>query len=157
MTGDTAGPELFVSGGFASGGLSMSADDLAAFALALQRGDFLTTGQLEQAWTPATISDGTRVAARINAETDSYGFGWFLTELAGRRLVTHGGGITGFCANLYHFPEDCLTIAVLSNAKARDDGVAAVDPIARRITEAYFALQPERNVDDSSDSRSARR
>jgi hypothetical protein len=54
------------------------------------------------------------------------------------KLVAHGGGITGLSANLYHCPDDRLTIAVLANAKARDDGAAPVDPLARRITEAYF-------------------
>lgn len=140
IAGDTVRAELFVSGGFGSGGLSMSADDFAAFALALQRGDFLTEDQLEAAWTPATLADGSPVTVRINTETDSYGFGWFLTELAGRPLVTHGGGITGFSANLYHFPGNRVTIAVLSNIKARDDGTAPVDPLARRITEAYFSI-----------------
>ena len=132
--------ELFVSGGFGSGGLSFSADDFSAFAVALQRGDFLSEDQLDQAWAPGQLADGSPVTVRINTDNDSYGFGWFLSELAGRRLVTHGGGITGFSANLYHFPDDQVTIAVLANIKARDDGQAPVDPLARRITEAYFAL-----------------
>ncbi len=57
-----------------------------------------------------------------------------------RRLVTHGGGITGFSANLYHFPDYRLTIAVLANAKARDDGIAPVDPLARKLAEIMFAV-----------------
>ncbi len=140
IVGDTVSGELFVSGGFGSGGLSLSADDFGAFALALQRGDFLAPSQLLDSWTPATLSDGSPVSVRINADTDSYGFGWFLSELDGRRLVTHGGGITGFSANLYHFPDERVTVAVLANIKARDDGAAPVDALARRITEAYFSL-----------------
>ncbi len=140
ITDDAVVRELYVSGGFGSGGLSLSADDFTAFAVALQRLDFLTESQLDEAWTPATLRDGSPVAVRINTDTDSYGFGWFITELDGRRLVTHGGGITGYSANLYHFPDDGVTIAVLANSKARDDGMAPVDPLARRIAEAYFAL-----------------
>ena len=34
------GPTLFISGGFGSGGLSLSAADLAAFAVGLQQGQF---------------------------------------------------------------------------------------------------------------------
>ncbi|MGH7613185.1 MAG: serine hydrolase [Gemmatimonadales bacterium] len=77
-----------------------------------------------------------RLAGRdLNSDSDGYGFGWFITSFAGRRLVTHGGGITGYSANLYHFPDDGLTIAVLANVKGRDDGAAPVDPLARRIAE----------------------
>lgn len=64
-----------------------------------------------------------------------YGFGWFLATSDGRPMMTHGGGIEGFPANLTHFPGEQLTIVVLANAKARDDGVAPVDPLARRLAD----------------------
>lgn len=76
---------------------------------------------------------------RLNNESDGYGFGWFITSFAEHRMVTHGGGISGYSANLYHFPDDRITIAVPANAKTRDDGVAPVDPLARRIAEAVLA------------------
>ncbi|MEX2608748.1 MAG: serine hydrolase, partial [Gemmatimonadota bacterium] len=72
-------------------------------------------------------------------EPASYGFGWFVARYAGRTLLTHGGGIEGYSANLYHFPEEQLTIVVLANVKGRDDGVAPVDPLARRIADACLA------------------
>ncbi|MGH6690246.1 MAG: serine hydrolase [Gammaproteobacteria bacterium] len=97
----------------------------------MQKGRFLTPTQLASAWTPGT--------GRLQNDSDGYGFGWFITRFAGHRLVTHGGGITGFSANLYHFPDDRLTIAVLANAKGRDDGVAPVDPLARLIAEIGLA------------------
>lgn len=133
-----ARPTLFVSGGFGSGGVSLSAADLAAFAVGLQRGKFLSPQQLETAWTPATLADGSTARVRVNSDSDGYGFGWFITSFAGKRLLTHGGGITGFSANLYHFPDQGLTIAILANAKARDDGTAPVDPLARRIAEHFL-------------------
>ena len=133
-----ARPTLFISGGFGSGGISLSAADFAAFAVGLQEGRFLPPKELETAWSPGSLADGRPAAVRLNSDSEGYGFGWFITRLYGRRLMTHGGGITGFSANLYHFPDDRLTIAVLSNVKGRDDGAAPVDPLARRITEAYF-------------------
>lgn len=128
-------PTLFISGGFGSGGISLSAADLAAFAKGLQGGKFLPLAELEAAWTPGKLADGRPAPVRLNSDSDGYGFGWFITSFAGRRLVTHGGGITGYSANLYHFPDDGLTIAVLANVKGRDDGAAPVDPLARRIAE----------------------
>lgn len=133
-----ARPTLFVSGGFGSGGISLSAADLAAFAVGLQQRKFLSPQQLETAWTPGTLADGSMARVRPNSDSDSYGLGWFITSFDGMRLLTHGGGITGFSANLYHFPDQKLTIAILANVKARDDGVAPVDPLARRIAEHFL-------------------
>jgi CubicO group peptidase (beta-lactamase class C family) len=139
-----ARPTLFISGGFGSGGMSLSAEDCAAFAVGLQEGTFLPPRELEAAWSPGMLADGQPAAVRLNSDSDGYGFGWFITRLDGRRLVTHGGGVTGFSANLYHFPDNRLTIAILANVKGRDDGAAPVDPLARRITEAYFAWKDRR-------------
>jgi hypothetical protein len=124
--------------------MSLSAADFAAFAIGLQEGRVLPPTELEGAWSPGRLADGRPAAVRLNSDSDGYGFGWFITRLYERRLVTHGGGITGFSANLYHFPGDRLTIAVVSNTKGRDDGVAPVDPLARRIAEAYFAWASRR-------------
>lgn len=128
-----------LTGGFGSGGVSMSATDAAAFALGLQAGDFLPRRWADTAWTPAVLADGSEVSLRMFAQPASYGYGWFLASYAGRRMLTHGGGIEGYTANLYHFPTERLTIVVLANAKGRDDGVAPVDPIARRIADACLA------------------
>jgi CubicO group peptidase (beta-lactamase class C family) len=135
----TVRPTRFLTGGFGSGGMSLSAADLAAFALGLQEGRFLPPSALATAWTPGSLADGRPATVRLNTESDGYGFGWFITRFADRRLLTHGGGITGFSANLYHFPDERLTIAVLANVKARDDGAAPVDPLTRRIAEMMLA------------------
>ncbi|MDH3734235.1 MAG: serine hydrolase [Gemmatimonadota bacterium] len=133
-----ATPAPYVSGGHGSGGLSMSAADFAAFGRSLQDGSLLPGLALEAAWTPGRLADGSQAAVRMNADDDGYGMGWFLTSVEGRRLVTHGGGISGYSANLYHFPEQRLTIAVIANAKARDDGRAPVDGLARKIASLCF-------------------
>jgi CubicO group peptidase (beta-lactamase class C family) len=130
---------VHLTGGFGSGGISMSATDAAAFAQGLQAGDFLPQGWADSAWTPALLADGSEASLRMFNQPASYGFGWFLASYAGRRMVTHGGGIEGYTANLYHFPVERLTIMVLANAKGRDDGMAPVDPIARRIADACLA------------------
>lgn len=125
----------YISGGFASGGISMSAADAAAFAVALQEGRFLPAGLADSAWTPARLGDGGEIDLQMFGQPASYGFGWFLARYDDRPMMTHGGGIEGYSANLYHFPEDRLTIVVLANAKGRDDGRAPVDPLARRLAD----------------------
>ena len=69
--------------------------------------------------------------------------------------MTHGGGIQGYSANLYHFPDEALTIVVLANTKARDDGMAPVDPLARRIADACLSMDVCR-ADSRQSSRDAR-
>lgn len=128
----------YVTGGFGSGGASMSIADLARFAAALQTGDLLAPGEKDLVWSPAVLADGSEVSFEMMSPGASYGFGWFLTRFADRRLITHGGGISGYTSNFYHFPEEALTIAVLANAKERDDGRAPVDPLARAIATACF-------------------
>jgi ketosteroid isomerase-like protein len=119
--------------------MSMSAADAAAFGVALQEGTFLPAAASEQVWSPARLASGEEVERRMFGAPASYGFAWFLTTYGDRRMYTHGGGIEGYSANLYHFPAERLTIVVLSNIKGRDDGVAPVDPIARRIADFCLA------------------
>jgi ketosteroid isomerase-like protein len=115
--------------------MSMSAADAAAFGVALQQGVLLSASASEQVWRPARLASGEEVERRMFGAPAGYGFAWFLTTYSGRRMYTHGGGIEGYSANLYHFPAERLTIVVLANIKGRDDGVAPVDPIARRIAD----------------------
>ena len=132
-------PTEYVTGGFASGGASMSTADAAAFALGLQDGTLLPPNAARLAWTPARLANGTIVATTMFGEPASYGFGWHLARYGGHAMFTHGGGIEGYSANLYHFPDESLTIFVLSNTKARDDGIAPVDPLARRLADFCLA------------------
>ncbi|MBK8098156.1 MAG: serine hydrolase [Planctomycetes bacterium] len=144
VVGSRAVPVPYVSGGFGSGGIALSAADLANFAVALQRGQLLSAARLAQASTPARLASGEEARCSVLSDDDRYGYGWFLSAMAGHRLLTHGGAIQGFSANLYHFPAERLTIAVVANCKARDDGQAPVDPLCRRL--ATFCLQEGRAV-----------
>ena len=45
----------------------------------------------------------------------SYGFGWLISEKFGRREIAHGGNATGFITYFARYPEERLTVIVLSN------------------------------------------
>ena len=83
--------------------------DLAKWDAALYGEKLLKRSSLEQMWTPATLSDGTAT---------SYGFGWFLTTANGHRLIEHEGAWQGFNANISRYPDDRLTVIVMSNLKS---------------------------------------
>lgn len=125
----------WLTGGFGSGGIALSARDAARFAQGLHRGLVLDQEDQRVAWAPASLGDGSLVRARAVTDDDSYGLGWWISSYHGHRLLSHGGGITGYSAFLWHFPDRQLTIFVVANAKARDDGRAPVDPIIRALAD----------------------
>lgn len=129
----------YVTGGFGSGGMSMSTADAAGFALALQGGWFIPPPFADSVWTPARPAPAEPLDLRMFGDEAGYAFGWFTTRYGGQPMLTHGGGIQGYSANLYHFPNGPLTIVILANARARDDGTAPVDPLARHVADFCLA------------------
>jgi len=53
-----------LTGGFGSGGMSMSAADVAALGVAVQSGRFLSLTMAAEAWRPARLANGRGVAMR---------------------------------------------------------------------------------------------
>lgn len=146
-----AKPHTYLSGGFGSGGLVLSGADLATFAAALQQGRVLTSTETILAWTASSLADGRVVRFRMFTDSASYGAGWFLATFRGQRLLTHGGAIEGYSSNLYHFPDRRLTIAVIANAKSRNDGTAAVDSVTQALSVfclAHNACEPQMTVEE---------
>ena len=45
----------------------------------------------------------------------AYGYGWIISRHLGHQLVEHSGGVNGFVADLARYPDDQVTIIVLSN------------------------------------------
>lgn len=108
-----------------SGAFLSTVLDLAKWDAALYGDRVLTTASRQAMWTPTPLTDG---------KTSGYGFGWTLDSLDGRWHVHHGGSLPGFRAELARFPNDSLTVIVLTNA---DD--ARPDQIATGIARIYLA------------------
>jgi CubicO group peptidase (beta-lactamase class C family) len=71
--------------------------------------------------------DGERVVSKANlqetwtpqvkiAEGASYGLGWIVTELKGKRVVEHNGNTMGFTSNMAFIPGDEVGVVILANA-----------------------------------------
>lgn len=71
----------------------------------------------------------------LNARFSSYGFGWFLRDYRGRKLVSHTGGMDGMAAIVMLVPEEKLGITVLSH---QDGGIASA--MAYRLLDAYLGV-----------------
>ena len=61
-----------------------------------------------------------------------YGAGWYTEDLKGHRVLGHGGSVGGFSANLTRFPDDNLTVIILTNL--RD---VKVFPLIRGVAGRY--------------------
>ena len=84
-------------------GVLSSVRDLVKWDAALEKAEVLSRQSLSAMWTAVRLDDGSR---------RQYGFGWFVTERRGHRLIEHSG-ITG--TQFSRFPDDGLTVIVLTN------------------------------------------
>lgn len=72
-------------------------------------------------WAEAMLSDRSKLltpaahARLLTPVQDNYALGVRVAEFQGRKLVEHGGNISGFSSYLRHYPEPGLTVVVLSN------------------------------------------
>ncbi|MBE4749072.1 beta-lactamase family protein [Corallococcus sp. ZKHCc1 1396] len=111
--GYAAGPTGFIprdqsptSAVLGDGGIYASVVDLVAWDRALESQALLLAETRRQAWTPPTLPDGTR---------SRYGFGWFVDEDGGRQRLSHHGETCGFTNAIVKYPEQRLTVIVLTN------------------------------------------
>lgn len=94
------------------------ADDLRAFARALFEGELLPA-ELRN----AAVDVGERA-------TVSYALGWVVRERHGARVYRHDGGNNGYLASLEYYPDQRLTVIVLSNL-----GFAPIEEIRDKLGE----------------------
>jgi D-alanyl-D-alanine carboxypeptidase len=90
-----------------SGGILSTVKDLVKWDATLESGKLVKRSSLEQMWTAVRLNDST---------THPYGFGWFVDERRGHRLISHAGS-TG--TEYSRYPDAGLTVIVLSNLGQR--------------------------------------
>jgi CubicO group peptidase (beta-lactamase class C family) len=101
---------------YAAGGLLSSAGDLFRWS----RGVF--TGRL---FSPRLVQES------LTPHAGDYGYGWQTRKFFDRTVHNHTGGIDGFSSHLAHYPDDGLTIIVLSNVENDSAILIACDVAAR--------------------------
>ncbi len=116
---------------------SSTISDLVNWAVALDNGTILSETDRALMWTPAPLlpppaprRPGPAPAAMAKAAP--YGAGWYTEELNGRHVLGHGGSVGGYSTNLTRFPDDHLTVIILTNL--RD---VKVFPLIRGIASRY--------------------
>jgi CubicO group peptidase (beta-lactamase class C family) len=95
----------------ADGTLYFNVLDLAKWDEALYTTGLLTQASLDRIWTVYPLSDGKPNPA-------NYGFGWVITQFHGHKRIEHGGAWQGFTCDISRYPDDSLTVVVLTNLDA---------------------------------------
>jgi CubicO group peptidase (beta-lactamase class C family) len=97
---DYTGAILQVPPASADGGIETTVHDLLAFDRALYGEELLNAESKEKMFTP---------------NLENYGYCWRLGVDRGHRTIGHGGGAPGVSASFMRYPDDDVTIIVLSN------------------------------------------
>jgi CubicO group peptidase (beta-lactamase class C family) len=92
---------------YGAGALVSNVEDMFKWHQALYNYKLVKKQTLEKAFTPFTLSDGTR---------SSYGYGWFIKNRNDHTSIEHSGGIDGFQSDEIYFPEQNIFIAALYNS-----------------------------------------
>jgi CubicO group peptidase (beta-lactamase class C family) len=95
----------------ADGTLYFNVLDLAKWDEALYTTRLLTQASLDRIWTVYPLNDRKPNPA-------NYGFGWEITQFHGHKLIEHGGAWQGFTCDISRYPDDSLTVVVLTNLDA---------------------------------------
>jgi CubicO group peptidase (beta-lactamase class C family) len=111
------------------GGVYSSIDDLARWVHSLDLHTLLSAGEMRPAFTPVA-APGVESPDHTKA---AYGFGWFLDPYKGHRRTWHYGETCGFLTALQRFPDERITVIVLSNRIDTDP-----TPLALKISDMYL-------------------
>jgi CubicO group peptidase (beta-lactamase class C family) len=110
----------------ADGALYTSVLDLAKWDAALSRKQFLKDSSYQAMWSPVKLNNG---------KTYPYGFGWFLSQQDGRRVVSHDGAWQGFTMSINRYLDDHLTVIVMTNL---DSDNSHPEKIAQQVADIYL-------------------
>ena len=112
---------------FAAGELAMTAHDLALWDISMIDQTILQPSSYRTMETEVELNNG--VGSR-------YGLGVSVGVADGRRVISHGGEVSGFTARNEVYPDNRVAIVVLTNM----DATGTPEQIASSISKAIFAL-----------------
>jgi CubicO group peptidase (beta-lactamase class C family) len=92
---------------FAAGGITSTTGDLLLWDQALYTDKLVSRRALDEMFT---------------ANQGDYGYGWRVGEAFGHRKFDHSGSLNGFSAYILRFPDDRVTVIVLSNSDRASAG-----------------------------------
>lgn len=116
---------------YAAGALFSTTEDLLVWDQALYTEKLVSKKTLDEIFTPFK---------------NGYGYGWGIGKKFNRREISHGGNIYGFAAEIARFPDDKVTVIVLSNAQGAPAGRIGNDLAAIFFGEPYEIPQERKEI-----------
>jgi CubicO group peptidase (beta-lactamase class C family) len=123
VTGKLTSAVLDVPPASADGGIETTVRDLLAFDRALYGESLLNEASKDRMFTP---------------NLENYGYCWSVASHNGHRSIGHGGGAPGVSASFMRYPDDDVTIIVLSNYS----GAGSAQQPARALEAVVFGEKP---------------
>jgi CubicO group peptidase (beta-lactamase class C family) len=80
-----------------------------------------------------------------------YGYGWFIDDLYGKKLINHGGNIEGSTSYFAMLPEDDLCIILLNNITSKKLEKAGNTIFAALLGQSYTLPQTKKEIILSTD------
>ena len=120
---------------FAAGELAMTAEDLAKWNISIMDQKLLQ---------PASYRELEREVQLVNGLGTRYGLGVSLGMEAGHRAVSHGGETSGFTSESIVFPEERVSVVVLTNQDAADASGDIAHGIVPLLFEKTDPATPEK-------------
>jgi CubicO group peptidase (beta-lactamase class C family) len=106
------------------GGIYSSVNDLYKWDQALYTGKLVSKTTLQQAWTPQKLK---------GTPDNIYSFGWRVDSLDGHQRLHHNGATSGFRNSIQRFPDDSLTVILLTNRSE-----PSVFPLLENIAQLFL-------------------
>ncbi|HEX3919463.1 MAG TPA: serine hydrolase domain-containing protein [Caulobacteraceae bacterium] len=116
-----------------AGALGSTVNDLLAWDAALHSGQVLSPASYAAMIEPGRLNDGSAI---------SYGLGLARRPYRGRPVISHGGGINGFLTHLAHYPDEDLSVVVLSNLSSFEIERATYSLVRRALGLADVVRTP---------------
>lgn len=131
----------------AAAGIRSSVADLSRWVLAHLNGGaaggrpLWSASAAREMWSPQTlqtVSDPPAALKNTKANFAAYGLGWGLRDYHGRKVVSHGGALTGMVSAVFLIPEERLGVIVLTNQEEN----GAVSSIVYSVADHYLKREP---------------
>ena len=119
---------------YSAGALYSTVEDLYRWDQALYTDQLIPQDLLDQMFAPQISMYPDVVGSMV------YGYGWFVLDDLGRQLVWHGGAIEGFRSVIFRYPDERITIIILSN---QEDSSDTMYFIFRSLIHGMIAIETE--------------
>lgn len=118
---------MSVDWAYSAGALVSTVDDMYQWTKALHNNQVVSAASTQQMFT---------------AHMDGYGYGLIVDSLKGHRRISHNGAIPGFTSYVGYFPQDDITIVVLSNFMNAGSNATIVGDNLSAIMYNLFVQKP---------------